>query len=233
MNHRVVQPELMDQQGLDECSHRQALAGLRRVNSISRTAQTLWTTMTQILRERQLASLTVLDLACGGGDVSLRLARMAKAQGLPMTFHGWDKSETAVALANATAHEAGIHNAGFFTRDVFSSENNEQYDIVMCTLFLHHLERIDALRFLKRMKVLARFTILIDDLYRSRFGYVMAVIGCHLLSRSPIVHFDGPASVKAAFTIEEASQLAIEAEMHGARFNRHWPERFLMQWNQP
>ncbi len=233
LNHRVVDAEIMDQNGLDEESHRQALAGLRRVNSISRSANILWKKLQEVMRERKLSALSVLDLACGGGDIVHRLAKTASSQRVSMTFHGWDKSATAVAIANSTAQHAEIGNAEFFTRDVFAESNGERYDVVMCTLFLHHLKRNDALQFLQRMKNLSTYAILDDDLHRSRIGYWMAYCGCRILSRSSIVHFDGPASVKAAFTVEEASQLADEAGLSGARFVRHWPQRFLMHWKKP
>lgn len=223
----------MDQTGLDELAHRQALAGLRRVNAVSLTARRLWSQLLDVMRQRRLTSLSVLDLACGGGDVDLRLAKMATLRGVSMTLHGWDKSETAVAFAKAAAKSADVDNVDFFTRDVFEAGDEAEYDVVMCTLFLHHLKRNAALQFLERMKTLCRHTVLVDDLYRSRRGYLMALVGCRLLSRSPIVHFDGPASVKAAFTIGEAAQLAHDAGLENARFSRHWPQRFLMQWNQP
>jgi hypothetical protein len=41
---------------------------------------------------------------------------------------------------------------------------------------------------------------------------------------------DGPLSVRAAFTIAEARQLAEEAGLHGAAISWRWPFRFLLQW---
>ena len=65
----------------------------------------------------------------------------------------------------------------------------------------------------------------------TQFSYALAQIGCQLLSRSPVVHFDGPQSVRAAFTETEAKKLAAEAGMKSCTTRRHWPERYLLRWD--
>ena len=77
----------------------------------------------------------------------------------------------------------------------------------------------------------ARHLVLIDDLRRSWIGYGLAVLGCQLLSRSPIVHVDGPLSVRAAFTETEIHCLADACGLPSPKINRHWPHRFLLSWN--
>ena len=109
----------------------------------------------------------------------------------------------------------------------------EEYDVLMSTLFFHHLGNDDAKQVLSRMAKSARRCVLIDDLCRSRLGYLYAWVGGRLLTRSPIVHTDGPLSVSAAFTISEFRQLAQDAGLMEARFKRHWPQRFLMSWKKP
>jgi len=70
-------------------------------------------------------------------------------------------------------------------------------------------------------------------LVRTRFGYALAWAGGRLLTRSPIVHTDGPLSVRAAFTLDEFGTLAERAGLRGATFRRHWPQRFLFAWRKP
>jgi hypothetical protein len=80
------------------------------------------------------------------------------------------------------------------------------------------------------MAAAAHRLVLVDDLVRNRRGYLLALAGCHILSSSPIVHFDGPTSVAAAFTPGEALSLAERAGLHGTSLTRHWPQRFLLTW---
>src|SRR5437762_3169037 len=68
------------------------------------------------------------------------------------------------------------------------------------------------------------------DLRRGLGGLVLAHVACRLLTRSDVVHVDGPRSVEAAFTIAEARALAERAGLTGAVVGRRWPFRFLLTW---
>ena len=52
----------------------------------------------------------------------------------------------------------------------------------------------------------AHAMVLINDLIRSRLGYLLAYIGTRFLTTSYVVHQDGLKSVRAAFTVSEAKQ---------------------------
>lgn len=231
---RCREPELMDQPGLDAELHRQALVGLRRVNVVSGTVRALWNPIRQLAEGCPERNIRVLDLACGGGDVARGLAAKARRSGVPLHVDGCDISPVAVAHAQSALQHSGLDNVRFFGCDVLEGPlPDDIYDVVTCSLFLHHLDERDAVRVLRRMGQLTRRLVLVDDLCRSRWGYWMAWFGSRLLTRSPIVHIDGPLSVNGAFTLDEARRLALEAGLTGAHCIRHWPARFLLSWNKP
>ena len=72
--------------------------------------------------------------------------------------------------------------------------------------------------------------VVISDLRHSAFGYFLAWVMCRLLSRSPIVHHDGPVSVRAAWTLEELRTMAAEAGLVRAQVRSCWPWRMLLVW---
>lgn len=220
----------MDQPGLDIALHRQALRGLQRINWLSRSASILWPPI------RNLATTDrpcrVLDVASGGGDVVLSLARRCRAQRLNVEFTGVDISATAVEHARRNANSSG-ESVAFEQLDVFHDPLPQGYDIVMCSLFLHHLSREQATELLRKMAAVAGRLVLVNDLRRTRLGYALAWWGGRLLTRSPIVHVDGPMSVAAAFTCQEARQIAEDAGLADANIVRRWPQRFLLSWSKP
>ena len=227
---RRLFPERMDEPDLDRAEHVRALAGLRRINAWSLTTNYLWRAITHIASERAIQSLRILDVACGGGDLSVQLASRARRAGINVTVHGCDMSSTAIDEATALASRHGFDNCHYFVCNVLEQPLADQYDIITSSLFLHHLSEPDAIKLLSTLSHAARHAVLVDDLIRSRFGYFLAQVGCRVLSRSPIVHYDGPVSVLGAYTLDEAKQLALEAGLAGASFSRHWPERYLMCW---
>ena len=102
--------------------------------------------------------------------------------------------------------------------------------MIYCTLFTHHLDDNDVVRLLDVMTSRSRRLVLVDDLIRSKLGYVLAWIGTRLLSRSWIVHTDGPLSVRGAFRPEEMLELAKRAGLESVQIDRNWPERYLLRW---
>src|SRR5262249_49879331 len=139
-------------------------------------------------------------------------------------------SANAVAYANQRAR-ARSAEVRFFPRDVLRDELPEGYDVFTVSLFLHHLEEEQAVDLLRRMARATRQAILVNDLVRSALGYALAWLGTRVLSRSDIVHMDGPLSVRAAFSVAEVSELARRAGLEGAWVKRCWPWRFLLTWS--
>lgn len=221
----------MDQPGLDVAEHDLALRGLARVNWFSRSAAIFWPVMRELARQQSGTPLRVLDVACGGGDVTVALTKRARVEQLAVQMSGCDFSETALAIARRRADEAR-ESIEFFSHDVLKDPLPAKFDAVICSLFLHHLDEADAIRVLQSMSQAGR-AVLVNDLARSRAGYLLAVVGTRLLSRSRIVHVDGPLSVAGAFTPEEAWQLCEHAGLSGTTLSRHWPQRFLLTWRQP
>jgi len=223
-------PEIMDRPDLERHQHQHALAGLERINRWSASAGMLWGPIRQLLRQSSASRLSVLDVGCGGGDVALGLWRKAKAHGSTLEIQGWDLSPVAVEFAQRRAALAGakIH---FCQRDALGPDWDASYDVIVSSLFLHHFDNDQAIVLLGRMRQSARRLVLVNDLRRSRFGWVLAVLGTRLLSRSPVVRIDGPISVRRAFTCQEVLAVAERASMTGASIQRRWPCRFLFNWS--
>jgi SAM-dependent methyltransferase len=230
--HRRRQPEIMDQPGLDPAAHRAALAGLGRVNAVSGCVGILWPPIRDLARAAAPRPLRVLDLASGGGDVALGLWDRARRAGLALYVEGRDLSPVAVAYAREQAdrRQAPVR---FHVADVLADALPDDFDVTQTSLFLHHLSDDQAVELLAKMAAAARRLVLVNDLVRSRVAHRVAWVGCRLLTRSPVVHVDGPLSVRAAFTTAEARELARRAGLAGATVRWRWPWRFLLAWRRP
>lgn len=240
MKSRHLVPEWMDDPNLDEGQHQNALAGLRRINRLCRTGWYIANCIQSEFAEGQ--EISILDLGCGSGDIALdiaaRLHRMYK-----VNVTGWDMSPTAIKAASENLLAHHLHpkwegSVAFEQRNAMESLASSQgdtipkkFDIVYCTLFMHHFTDEQSIELLKAMKQLSKGIVIVDDLKRTQLGWWLAKIGCHLLSRSPVVHFDGPQSVRAAYLAQELTRIAEKAGLKSAKISHHWPERFLCCWN--
>ncbi len=232
----------MDDPSLDPAEHQRALAGLRRINWICRTGHYVAQEIESIAKSRRLDSISVLDLGCGSGDVAISITK-SLSKSFTCRTEGWDISQTACDAATANASsQSWIANKATSTSllrrntlisfrqvDVFEPPE-VQFDFVYCCLFLHHFSESQAVEVLQNMTRLAKVAVIVDDLLRTNLGLLLAKLGCYGLSRSPVVHFDGPQSVRAAFSEKEVRQLAVQAHLDGVVVKRHWPQRYLLSW---
>jgi 2-polyprenyl-3-methyl-5-hydroxy-6-metoxy-1,4-benzoquinol methylase len=229
---RCRRPELMDGPDLPADEHALALRGLARINSISRVAAVYWREIRGLAYLHRARALRVLDVASGGGDVAIALAWRAICSGFDVRVEGCDVSPQANQIAAARAQKRGVV-VEFFTLNAIQDEFPSGFDVLTSSLFLHHLAENEVVAVLGKMAKAAGTRVLIDDLLRGPIEYAMAWAGCRLLTRSPIVHHDGPASVRAGFTIPEMRELAAQAGLVGITLKRHWPGRFLLSWSRP
>jgi 2-polyprenyl-3-methyl-5-hydroxy-6-metoxy-1,4-benzoquinol methylase len=229
---RARQPEIMDQPDLDPSAFLGALQALERINWLSGSAGILWPPIAELARTEARRPLRVLDIACGAGDVPIRLWQRARATGVMLQMEACDRNETALAYASRQAAANGVP-LRLFRWDAETGQMAGTYDIVTCSLFLHHLDYAGGLRLLEIMARASQRLLLVNDLVRGRLGYALAVLGTRLLARSPVARVDGPRSVESAYSIAEVRELACRAGLACATVKRRWPCRFLLRWNNP
>ena len=244
LKSRHLVPELMDDPNLPAADHQLALHGLRRINRFSGTVSSLCSTILDLVKPANASPgqspelqspWVLLDIGCANGENLLAVYRQL-AKRIPVRCIGWDISPYAIQSAKALASSAGLSEdqVRFEVVDALGQiDPAPQADIVMNSLFMHHFEESAVVSLLTRSAQLARVAVVADDLNRTQLGWFLAKTGCWLLSRSPVVHFDGPQSVRAAFTCTEIASIADRAGLVDARLKKHWPERYALVWRRP
>lgn len=230
LRRRARIPELMDAPDLDAKRHEAALRGLGRLNLWSRAAPALYRAVRPSLPPAGRPPWRLLDVACGGGDVPIRMARRAARDGRSLCVAACDFSPRAVDWARRRAAACGA-DVRFFVLDALRDPIPDGYDCITCSLFLHHLADDEATALLGRLAAAARRLLLVSDLRRCTSGYLLALLATRLLTHCEVVRVDGPRSVAAAFSLAEARGLARSAGLDGAVVRPVWPRRFLLSWS--
>lgn len=230
LKNRQRQSEAMDDSALDSRRFIGALVGLRRINTFTGSSRILWPALYARLLSSGCKKHRVLDVASGGGDVTIALWKQARRAGIHLNIDGYDINAHAVEFANAAAKKEAA-DVRFFQHDVLKDSFPDDYDFVISSLFLHHLNEHNAQTFLRTAARSVHQGIFIHDLSRSKAGYLFAYYGVRVITRSDVAHEDGPRSVEGAFTPEEVQELAEAAGLHGCRVTPKWPFRFLLEWH--
>jgi len=231
LGKRNLQPEMMDDPNLPRDEHLLALRGLARLNRCSGVASVLYRRIRRLAMSRHNRSLTLLDIASGAGDVPLAWANWARKEGWNLQLTLLDNRSLAVEEQQRRAHESNL-NVLSLQHDCLNTPLPSGFDVVTCSLFMHHLENHQAGQLLQSMQAASEGSVLVCDLERSVSNLAMASLASWLLSRSKVVHSDADLSVRAAFTMNEFEQLSREALGRPIQVKRIFPCRFLATLNE-
>lgn len=156
------------------------------------------------------SEIRVLDLATGSGDIPRLVVDYARRVGATVSVDAIDQQGSTLEIARGLS--AGYPEITFLEADVFSfAEGDDRYDLVLCSLALHHFGEEAAVQLLRRCRQLSRRFVLVSDLRRG----LLAKVGVFLLTafvfREAMTRIDARLSAERAFSFTEFHSLAVRA----------------------
>ena len=209
-------PELMDRPQPISADLASDLENLRQLNRYFGSHRLVLRFMRRWLQPDR--PLRLLDLATGSGDIPRLLVDYARQIGASLQIDAVDYQASTIAIARRLS--VGYPEIEYHCADVLEFASADSYDVVCCSLALHHFSDDDAVRVLRRCRELSRRFVLVADLRR---GW-LATIGVYLLTalvfRDPMTKRDGRTSAERAFSSAEFRELARRAGWKGFAHGR-------------
>lgn len=199
---------------MDEpCSYadfRDCLRDLEEVNRVTFAYRPTMTWLAQFAAPLD-RPLRIVDVGCGGGGMLRHIERWAAARSLPVTLTGIDLNPFAARAAREFTPAASCIE--WITGDAFSLRRDEPADLVISSLFTHHLPDAEIVRFLQWMETTARRGWFINDLHREALPYYAFGLLAKLARWHRFVQHDGPVSIRRAFRVADWKAYLQEAAM--------------------
>ncbi len=145
------------------------------------------------------ATLRVLDLGSGGGDLARNLAAWGARDGVDLQVTAADPDQRAGAFARRRPRPGVTYVS---TTSTELADRGERFDIVVSNHVMHHLDADAFGRFLADCEALAP-RALHSDLRRSAVSYTLYGLGSLPWARSSFIHTDGMRSIRRSFTLPE------------------------------
>jgi len=155
------------------------------------------------------ARLRVVDLATGSGDIPRLIAEYGRKVGAELRIDALDRQSATLEIAKKLS--SNYPEINFREANILEWESDEPYDLVLCTLALHHFSEEDAVRLLERSRKLSRRFVLISDLRRGFFLTAGVFLLTEIMFREPMTKYDARLSAARAFSFSEMNLLAQRA----------------------
>lgn len=218
---RCDQTELLDESDHEPDELAANFRDIRRVNRLLGGTSVILRHLPRLLdRIPHNTPATMLDLATGAADIPVAISDWATRHNRPLTIVASDNAGDILQLAREqVVGHPDITVASYDARAVPLPDNT--FDIVLCSLSLHHFAPDEAVRVLQEMHRIARIGFIVNDLCRSRPGYAAAWIAAHLTTRNRLTRNDAPLSVRRAYTPDELRELLHHAGVDNASITTH------------
>lgn len=168
---------------------------------------------------------TIVDIGCGHGDILRLIGDYGRKHDFSFQLIGIDANQDAIDYAVELS--AAYDELSFKKLDVFSEEFQAmEYDVVLSTLFLHHLDETEIRSLLQLMSTKAKLGVVVNDLHRHRLAYGLFKLLGTVISNHMIVQ-DGLTSVLRAFKRKEIEQISDQLNLNS---QISWKWAFRYQW---
>lgn len=216
----VDRPEMIDLSNNDPQILADDLRNLRRINRFFGGWATVRGELDRFLtRFKHQNKISFLDLATGSADLPIALSNWLAGSGYQHHITAVDKNPQIVSIArDQTRHNSNIR---IEMHDIMDLDYpDDSFDIVLCSLVLHHLSDRDAIRLIECINRISRIGFVLNDLNRSWIGAWTTWIYTHVSSRNPMTLHDSYLSVLRGFTPGEFEVMADKAGVRRYRIAR-------------
>jgi len=226
--YRTDEPEIMDDFDLKGEVLRDALDKIAKINQLLGGNQLTLKGVKQLIARNPTTNMfTIVDVGCGNGDMLRALAEFGLQNNIKLNLIGIDANNFTVEHAKSLS--LNYNNIKYQCENIFEQPFQElKYDIVLCTLTLHHFKEDEIMTIMSQFYKNASIGVVINDLHRSAVAYRLFQGLCFVFKLNAMSREDGLISILRGFKKEEL--IAFSKKLNFSNYTIHWKWAFRYQW---
>ncbi len=226
--YRSSAPEMMDNFEMEGEILRDALDKIASINQLLGGNKVTLNGVRYLLKDQPRKQVVrIADIGCGNGDMLRALAGYAEKHSLNFVLTGIDANK--FTINHARCLSAAFPNISYECTDIFNELNiPAQYDIILCTLTLHHFKDEEILLLLQRFEYAGRLGFVINDLQRSAVARALFRAICFIFRLNDMSREDGLTSILRGFKKADLLQYSKQLNIKNYIIRRKWAFRY--QW---
>ena len=222
---RTEEEEIMDDFSLEGEELRDALDKIASINQFLGGNKLTLQGVKKLIHTND--EITIVDLGCGNGDMLRALADFGTKNNYNFKLIGIDANAFTIDYAIKLSKE--YPNISYKCEDIFSESFSQlNYDIVLCTLTLHHFKNNQIDYLLQLFQKQARIGIVINDLHRNLIAYRAFQLICFFFRLNRMSREDGLISILRGFKKQELINFSERNQFKN--YTIHWKWAFRYQW---
>lgn len=228
IKYRTQEAEIMDDFLLQGEELRAALDQIAKINQLLGGNNLTLNGTKKLLKKTNISkTITVADIGCGNGDMLRMLANYGKKNDIEFKLIGVDANAFTINYAKTLS--AQYDNIEYLCLDIFSNDFRDlKYDIILCTLTLHHFTNEQILNIISIFNKNAAVGVVVNDLHRSKLAYRLFKIICTVFNLNKMSREDGLVSILRGFKKEELQEFSKKINLKNYTISWKWAFRY--QW---
>lgn len=220
LTHRSPELERLDTGDYTEAEYARWQREMYYINRLLGDTRCLKLAIREALLETKNGSISILDVGAGSGEL-LEVAREMIKNPSPLLV-GVDINQASVNTVAARAGIVAVQGDALTLPFADSS-----FDMVVCSLFLHHLTDDTAVNLIREMRRVARLRFVIIDIHRHALAHFLyRILGKIALQKFSLD--DGSLSIRRSFRPDELLALAKRAGITNAEVRRRTAFRLVL-----
>lgn len=226
--YRTAETEIMDDFLLEGEELRDALDKIAAINTLLGGNKLTLKAVKKFLDLMETQkTITIADVGCGNGDMLRVLADYARKRNITLELTGIDANRFTVDYAAKLSEN--YPNVHYVCLDIFEEEfESLQYDIILCTLTLHHFKDDAILKIMKRFYDNTTTGVIINDLHRSKMAYRLFKMISRFFDLNRMSTEDGLVSILRGFKRQDLERYS--EQLGFKKYSITWRWAFRYEW---
>jgi 2-polyprenyl-3-methyl-5-hydroxy-6-metoxy-1,4-benzoquinol methylase len=223
--YRTEEEEIMDDFSLEGEELRDALDKIASINQLLGGNQLTLQGVKKLINSKD--EITIVDVGCGNGDMLRVLADFGIKNNFKLNLIGIDANAFTINYAKKLSKDHS--NISYKCEDIFKETFSQlNYDIVLCTLTLHHFKNKEIDYLIQLFNKQAKIGIVINDLHRNIIGYRAFQVICFVFRLNKMSKEDGLVSILRGFKKQELIDFSERNKLKN--YTIQWKWAFRYQW---